>query len=119
MSVATYEVDCSRLRVPSAGLIAAGIALAHVPGSVGLPCPLRALTGIPCPFCGLTTGVRDLGSGHVSEASRTAPLALVVAAICLAAVVIPLPNRLRLPVPLLGTALLAEWLFELHRFHLL
>jgi hypothetical protein len=103
--------------MPAVGLVFGGIALAHLPSSVGIPCPLRALTGVPCPFCGLTTSVRALGGGHLSAAVRAAPLGLVVFAVAIVALLGLMPERVRLPIPLLAAAVTAEWVFELIRFH--
>jgi hypothetical protein len=93
--------------------------LAHLPGSVGLPCPLRSLTGVPCPFCGLTTSVRAALGGHLDRAIGAAPLGLVVVGLALLAVSGRGPRTIRVPVPVLLALLVAEWVFELHRFHVL
>jgi Protein of unknown function (DUF2752) len=116
---ARYEVDTSHLRVPAAALLFGGLVLAHLPGGVGLPCPLRTFTGIPCPLCGLTTSVRAVGGGHLTTALRAAPLGLLVVGLALLTAVGRGPRRVRLPVPILASAVAGEWVFELVRFHLL
>jgi hypothetical protein len=119
ITAARYEVDTSQLRLPAAGLVVGGIVLAHLPSSVGLPCPFRALTGIPCPFCGLTTSLRALGGAHLSTAVRAAPLGVVLLVAALLTLLGRLPTRIRFPLPVLGVAVAAEWIFELVRFHIL
>ena len=119
ITAARYEVDTSQLRLPAAAVVVGGLVLAHLPSSVGLPCPFRALTGVPCPFCGLTTSVRALGGGHLSTAVRAAPLGLVVVLAALLTLIGRLPTRIRLPLPVLGVAVAGEWIFELARFHIL
>ena len=52
--------------------------MAHT-GGHGIPCPLRALTGVPCPFCGLTTATVALAHGQWGAAARTSPLAYLAA----------------------------------------
>lgn len=116
---ARYEVDRERLRGPGLALLAGGLALAHLPASVGLPCPLRSLTGIPCPFCGLTTSVRSLLGGQLRQAALAAPLGLLAVVLAVVAVAGIGPARYRLGHRTLLVALAAEWLFELHRFHAL
>jgi len=119
ITAARYEVDASHLRVPAAGLVVGGLVLAHLPSGVGLPCPLRAVTGVPCPFCGLTTAVRALGGGHLSASLRAAPLGLLVFAAAAVTLAGMAPKRIRLPVPALAAVLGGEWIFELARFHLI
>jgi hypothetical protein len=119
ITAARYQVDTAPLRLPAAGLLAGGIVLAHLPSGVGLPCPLRSLTGIPCPFCGLTTSLRAVGGAHLATALRAAPLGLLVVVAALLTLLGRLPTRIRFPLPLLGLAVVAEWIFELVRFHLL
>jgi hypothetical protein len=118
-TAARYEVNLSHLRIPAAGLLAGGLVLAHLPSGVGLPCPLRTLTGIPCPFCGLTTSVRALGGGHVGAGFRAAPLGLLAVVLALVTLFGVVPKRLRLPLPLLVAVIGGEWIFELVRFHVL
>jgi hypothetical protein len=114
-----YELDLSRLRAPGATLLVGGIVLAHLPVGVGLPCPLRTLTGVPCPFCGVTTSVRATLGGHLVTALGAAPLGVAAVVAAVVAVVGRGPRTLRVPSVLLGALLAGEWLFELHRFHVL
>ncbi len=118
IALAPYELDVGRLRKPAAIFLAGGLLLAHLPAGVGLPCPMRSLTGVPCPFCGVTTSVRDTLGGHVRAGFDAAPLGLVLIA---AAFVIALrlgPARVRFLVPIVIAAVMAEWAFELVRFHI-
>lgn len=118
ITAARYEVDTSQLRIPAAGVLVGGLVLAHLPSSVGLPCPFRALTGVPCPFCGLTSSLRALGGAHLSTAVRAAPLGVVVVVAAALTLIGRLPTRFRLPLPVLGLAVAGEWIFELARFHI-
>jgi Protein of unknown function (DUF2752) len=96
---------------------------------VGVPCPLRALTGVPCPFCGLTTAAVALVRGQVSVAFAASPLIFGLAA--LAVVVGPLVGLravgvLKPPRPwsstrrrrtewAAGVVAAGSWLFQWHR----
>ncbi|GAA1396515.1 DUF2752 domain-containing protein [Luteococcus peritonei] len=46
----------------------------------GLPCPLRATTGLLCPLCGATTGGLALLHGHVGQAWAANPFAMLLLA---------------------------------------
>ena len=120
MSTASaYEVDLRGLRLPSAVVLGGGLVLAHLPDDVGVPCPLRTLTGVPCPFCGVTTSIRQVFLGRFHAAVAAAPLGLVVMAGALATLLRLTPSELRIPRWALVAGLGAEWVFELVRFHLL
>lgn len=114
-----YEVDLPRLRTPGAVLLVGGLVLAHLPTGVGLPCPLRTLTGVPCPFCGMTTSVRQTLGGHLRSAIGAAPLGVVAVAAAVIAVLGVGPRTFRVACPLLIGVIGLEWVFELVRFHIL
>ncbi|MDR2985657.1 MAG: DUF2752 domain-containing protein [Nocardiopsaceae bacterium] len=130
-----YSVP-ERITMFSAGAAAIGAVyptiMAHT-GGQGIPCPLRAITGVPCPFCGLTTATVALAHGQWSTAAGISPLACLVAlmvagtvpllAARLAGVVSP-PRQVspatRRRVTVVAAVLVgANWLFELHRYGLI
>jgi hypothetical protein len=97
---------------------------------LGLPCPLRTLTGIPCPACGMTTAATDLVAGDPAAALAANPFVLALAALAL--VVPPLLSvralglvgppvawsdtaRRRVPWAV-GLLVFASWSYQLHRF---
>lgn len=101
----------------------------HATG-LGLPCPLRTLTGVPCPLCGMTTAATSLAAGDPRAALAANPFVTVLAAGTLwmtallaarATGLAPAPvpwsqparRRARWVVALLAAG---SWVFELHRF---
>jgi hypothetical protein len=111
-------VDPTGLRLAGLTMLAAGAALPFAPDHVGLPCPLRTATGIPCPLCGMTTSVEAMVRFDLHgalAANPAGPVAVVVAV----ALLLLRPRAVRLPLAAVPVALLALWLFELHRFSIL
>ena len=101
----------------------------HATG-LGLPCPLRTLTGVPCPLCGMTTAATSLAAGDPRAALAANPFVTVLAAgtlwmmallVARATGLAPAPvpwsqparRRARWAVALLAAG---SWVFELHRF---
>ncbi|HEY0536681.1 MAG TPA: DUF2752 domain-containing protein [Actinoplanes sp.] len=111
-----------------AGAAAVWPALAGSTGA-GLPCPLRALTGVPCPFCGLTTAAIALVRGRAGAAFGANPLifGLAVLAVAVGPLVVlrafgvmsvprPWPSQRRHRWGRLAVLVaVASWLFQLHR----
>ncbi|HVF14232.1 MAG TPA: DUF2752 domain-containing protein, partial [Acidimicrobiales bacterium] len=93
--------------------------MTRLPAGVGLPCPLRSLTGVPCPFCGMQTSVKATVAGDVGQAVAANPGGLVL--VLLAVLVLAIrPATIRLPpLPVVAAALGAMWGFELVRFGVL
>jgi Protein of unknown function (DUF2752) len=115
------------LSVGIAGLVYPSVS--HATG-LGVPCPLRTLTGMPCPVCGMTTATTELVAGHPAAALAANPF--ILGLVVLAAAAPPLlvaraAGLLRPPVAWSdagrqrvsrGVCLLAfvSWLYQLHRF---
>jgi hypothetical protein len=116
MRVAVRTVEVRDARVAGGLMLAAAAIRPVLPGSPGLPCPLRTLTGIPCPLCGMTTSVTDTLHGHVGNALAANPggIALVILAVVL--LVRRDINGVRVPSWLLPAVLSVMWAFELFRF---
>ena len=111
----TLAVPGRDLRWAGASMLAAGAVLPLLPGHPGLPCPLRALTGVPCPLCGMSTGVEATVRLHLPDALRANPAAPLLVALVLV-LLARRPSEVRGSVPVLALVLAAMWAFELHRF---
>jgi hypothetical protein len=96
-------------------MLGAAFVLPLLPGEPGLPCPLRALTGVPCPLCGMTTSVEAAVHLDLAAALAANPGGVVAVAAALFLLLLR-PARVRLPAVLPFVALAALWLFELNRF---
>ena len=116
-TVRPLSLDGGDLRIAGGLMLAAGAILPILPHD-GVPCPLRTLTGIPCPLCGMTTSVEAAVRLELDDALAANPAGLgaVVVAIALLAL---RPKRVAVPAVLVPLALLAMWIFELHRFSIL
>lgn len=114
----TVEVDARDLRVAGAVMLGAGALLPLLPDGVAVPCPLRTLTGIPCPLCGMTTSVVATVHLRLDDALAANPAGVAAVAVAVALLALR-PERLRIRAPFVLFALVAMWMFELHRFSFL
>ena len=119
-ALAGYEIplDSADLRTASALLLGCAALRAAAPGELGVPCPLRELTGVPCPFCGMTTSVTatvELDPVAAVAANPGGP-ALVILAV---AILLGPGRRLVVRSGLVYFALAVLWLWELNRFSIL
>lgn len=113
------ETEARHLRWAGAAMLGAGVLLSRVPVGVGLPCPLRTVTGVPCPFCGMTTSVKETVSGDLVAAAAANPAGIGLVALVLY-LLVARPTHVRTPpVALLGFVVSLLWLFELNRFGLI
>src|SRR5580704_17869099 len=103
------DIDLVPLRWGGAAMLALGLALPHLPGNPGVPCPLKTLTGVPCPLCGMTTSVKALMGGHVHTAVAANPFGVVAVAAAVLLLLRPRARRLRLPSVLLAACIVASW----------
>ncbi len=94
------------------------LALGALPGHPGLPCPLRALTGVPCPLCGMTTSVEATLHGHLGTALRANPAGVAAVVVAIALLLVR-PARVRIPTAGLYATIVSMWVFELWRFALI
>jgi len=97
---------------------------------LGLPCPLRALTGVPCPMCGMTTAATSLAAGDLHAALAANPFVLVLAGLTLCMAVLMAARAAGLVAPAaqwpasrrrqaywaVAVLLASSWAFQLHRF---
>jgi Protein of unknown function (DUF2752) len=119
LQAARVDVDLGVLRKLGAAMIVLGATLPHIAHNPGLPCPLRTATGVPCPFCGLTTSVKGVCTGHWHDAVAANPFGLLAVAVAIVLLLRPRLRSASLPVvPLLALAAVS-WAWELHRFHVI
>jgi Protein of unknown function (DUF2752) len=115
--VRTTDLDVRDLRIAGAVMLGAAAVLPAMPGSPGIACPLRALTGVPCPLCGMTTSVEHVVRLEFGAALAANPAGL--AAVLVAVLLLVLrPRQVRVPSLVLPLGLAAMWVFELYRFGL-
>ena len=120
VSTATITGEQARhLRWAGGAMLAAGLVLTRLPAGIGLPCPLRAITGVPCPFCGMQTSVKATLAGDVGRAMAANP-AGIVAVVIAVVLLLTRPATIRLPPQAVVAAVVAAmWVFELVRFGVL
>ena len=122
-------VELSDVRTAAGLMLAGGAVRATMAHPVGIPCPLRTLTGIPCPLCGQAKlrldPIRKCMSvtavAHLDIVGAAAANPAGIAAVAAAVAVLVFHNRrtVTLPAWLIPSALVLMWLFELQRFHLI
>ncbi len=115
----TLRVELHELRIAGALMLGAGTVRGLFHSHIGLPCPLRSLTGIPCPMCGMTTSVTAATHADVVGALSANPAGLLAVIAAIALLIIPTKTSLDLPRWVLPAGLVFMWVWELVRFHLI
>jgi hypothetical protein len=110
-------VELSDIRT-AAGIMLAGAAVrATMSHPVGLPCPLRTITGVPCPLCGMTTSVTAMAHLDLGAAVAAKPGGVLAVVVAVAVLVFRNRHSVTLPAWLIPAGLVVMWLYELHRFN--
>lgn len=108
-------LDLRPLRPAGAAVVGAALALPRLPGSPGVPCPLRTLTGWPCPLCGTTRSVTAAARGHLAEALALNPAGVALLVAAAVVLIARRPTTVTVPgwAPAAAVALL--WAYQLGR----
>lgn len=77
--VSEFSAGQALSRLIALGAVASGIVAGHVAFGVGVPCPLRDITGIQCPFCGATRAAAALMSGQIGDSWSFNPVVVLLA----------------------------------------
>lgn len=116
----TAATSARRSTIPATQLrVAGGVMLAAasiLPAGVGLPCPLRTLTGVPCPLCGMTRSVTATVHFRFDEAFALNPAGLVAVAVAVALLVAWRARALTIPAWALPAGVAALWAWQLLRY---
>jgi hypothetical protein len=81
----------------------------------GVPCALRALSGVPCPLCGMTTSVVATVGFDLGAAVAANPLGVVAVVAVLVLLVRPRVTQVAVPPWLAFSALAGSWGWQLLR----
>ena len=112
-------VELSDVRAAAGVLLAGAAVRATMSHPVGLPCPLRSITGVPCPLCGMTTSVTAVARLDVAGALAANPAGIVAVLAAVAVLLFRDRRTVALPVWLIPAGLVLMWLYQLHRFHII
>lgn len=115
----TLHIDLRDVRIAGALMLGAAVVRGLAHSSIGLPCPLRALTGVPCPLCGMTTSVTAAATGRFGDAIAANPAGLLAVVVAIALVLRPRVQSVDLPRWALPAGLGAMWVWQLFRFQLI
>jgi len=96
-------------------MLAAAAVLPVLPGSPGLPCPLRSFTGVPCPFCGMTTSVEATVHLHLGDAVAANPAGILLVVVAIVLLILR-PRSIPVPTTIAVVLVGLMWVFELQRF---
>ena len=113
MSARRSTVPVHQLRVAGGVMLAAAAVL---PGGIGLPCPLRTLTGVPCPLCGMTRSVTATVHLRIDDALALNPAGVVAVAVALGLLVAWRLKAVTLPRLAMPAAVAALWAWQLLRY---
>ena len=111
----SHVVERRDLRVAGGVMLAGAAALPLLPGDVGLPCPLRALTGIPCPLCGMTTSVTAATHLQLGDAVAATPAGIVAVLVAVVELVSRRRGPLVVPRWVPPAVVAVMWLYQLGR----
>lgn len=110
------SVDVGDVRVGGGLMLAAAVIRPMVPGTPGLPCPWRSLTGLPCPLCGMTRSVTACVHLDFGRALATNPAGPLVVALAVAALLAWRVRRVSIPAWMVPAGLSVLWLYQLFHF---
>lgn len=106
-------LDAAQLRLAGAAMLAVAVVRPWLPHALGLPCPLRSLTGIPCPLCGMTRAVTFAVHGDLGASLAMTPGGVAAVAVAVVLLVAWRVRRVPLPAWSVPPVLGALWAFQL------
>lgn len=110
---ATVTVRLRELRYAGLAMLVPASVSPLLPQGLGFPCALRALTGVPCPFCGLTRSVTATARLDLAAAFDLNPAGIAIVAAALALLLTWRVQRVRVPLWVIPTAVVALWAYQL------